>query len=252
MGLIVNGEEREGPAGVVVRNYRGDPGVVRFQNRARPRGTPVNALVLHETVTTSWESTVDVLRRRGLGVHLIVGPDGALYQHADLLADEMWHAMQFNTSSVGVEVVNPYEPRFLRSGDPWAEVIEAPWAAGDARAYVLPTRAQAEAVCQVVDWVTSALANPVAVPQLWPGLEGTHRMKMGRVSRDVTANPGVHAHMYFGHADGAWLVLYSWLRLEAGLGVQEAYDEARRLATGAHSSGVDLSPYFAANPYLEA
>jgi hypothetical protein len=48
--------------------------------------------------------------------------------------------------------------------------------------------------------------------------------------------PGVLAHQYFDHADGAWLALYAWLRIEAGLGAERAFEEAERRATGAHTS----------------
>jgi hypothetical protein len=40
--------------------------------------------------------------------------------------------------------------------------------------------------------------------------------------------PGIYAHTYFNHADGAWLVLYAWLRLEAGYPPTDAYAEAIR------------------------
>jgi hypothetical protein len=58
--------------------------------------------------------------------------------------------------------------------------------------------------------------------------------------------------MYWDHADGAWLVLYAWLRLEAKLDSATAYGEAMRRATDASSAGVDLSDYFTADPFLVA
>jgi hypothetical protein len=66
---------------------------------------------------------------------------------------------------------------------------------------------------------------------------------MGPVGAAKTVSPGIYAHHYFGHADGAWLVLYAWLRLEAGLSKEDARTEAVRLATGAHALGVDVSEY---------
>lgn len=61
---------------------------------------------------------------------------------------------------------------------------------------------------------------------------------MNRVSRARRASPGVWAHTssgiwahtYFGHSDGAWLVLYAWLRIEAHYSAKEAYDQAIELA----------------------
>jgi len=249
MSFIVNNQPITPPAGLVVKSYAED-GLYRFVNKKRPAPPSVNAVVVHETVTTSHAVTVEVLKARGLGVHLIVDSDGVVYQHADLFTDEMWHATLFNGLSVGIETVNPYDPKFLPKTDsPWTEVIDAPWAAGGK--YVVPTLAQSIAVTSTVNFLTSALANPVAIPQHWPGFSGTHRLALGRVPADVAENPGIHAHMYFGHADGAWLVLFAWLTMEAGLSYEDAYATAKKLATGAHSAGVDLDAYFQANPYLE-
>jgi hypothetical protein len=125
-------------------------------------------LVIHETVTRSVDSTIAVLKKRGLSVHLVMGPDGALTQHGDLATDVLWHASQHNGASFGVEVVNPYYPSYLKPGLPWSRVIKAPWAhKGE---YVLPTPAQAEAVATLVRWTTSAPAPGIAVPRAWPGL----------------------------------------------------------------------------------
>lgn len=248
MGVIIDGRDLEVP-GLRVRNFRTDLSVHRFVNASR---TPpiANAIVLHETVTTSWEVTVSVLKARGLGVHFIVDPTGVVFQHADCIRDLMWHGTLFNRTSVGIECVNPYEPKYLPAGgSPWGQIIDAPWAVGGK--YVVPTAAQSESVTGLVDFLSSAEANPVAVPQFWPGFQGTHRLAMGRIHADVTANPGIHAHMYFGHGDGAWLALYAWLRLEACLDPDPAYTKAIELARGAPSAGIDLESFFADNPYLE-
>lgn len=250
MGIIVNGQELPGPDGLVVRNFKTDASVFRFKNATRDEKR-VESVVLHETVTRSSKATVDVLKQRGLGVHFIVDPDGTVFQHADLLLDKMWHATTFNGSSVGIEVVNPYEPRFMPKGGPWTRTIVAPWAAGIGHPirYVLPTKEQAEATCRLTDWLSSAAADPLTIPQLWPGFQGSRLLPFGRVPGYSPA-PGIHAHMYFGNMDGAWLVLYCWLRLEPGLGPDEAYDTALELAEGVAVGFVNLERYFAANPYM--
>jgi hypothetical protein len=58
-------------------------------------------------------------------------------------------------------------------------------------------------------------------------------MQLGPVPAASKPVPGVLAHHYFGHADGAWLVLYAWMRLEAGLAPDVAFNEAVRRAEGA-------------------
>ncbi len=96
---------------------------------ARPWCWRVAEVVVHETVTTSVASTVDVLQHRGLSVHLILGPDGVFTQHGDLASEVLWHAGPVhNGPSFGVEVVNPDYPKLLKKGLPWSRTIKAPWA----------------------------------------------------------------------------------------------------------------------------
>lgn len=238
-GLIVGGVATSAPTGVPVRTFIDSDKIVRFP--AVRKRSQVTELVIHETVSRSVQSTVDTLIRRGLGVHLILGPNGELTQHADLATDVLSHASGHNSSSFGVEVVNPYDPELLRKGLPWDRVIEAPWAWKGK--YVLPTLAQAEAVAELVRWATSARAPSILIPRRWPGLKGGS-FQLGLVKEAKGPLPGILAHQYFGHSDGAWLVLYAWLRIEVGLAPAAAYDEAARRATGASSAASvqDLIP----------
>lgn len=229
--LIADGVAVSGPDGVPVRTYAVH-GLLRFAAQGKPRKR-VTELVIHETVSSSVESTVAVLQKRGLSVHLILGPDGVLYQHGDLVRDVLWHAAGHNTSSFGVEVVNPYDPQELRAGLPWTRVIDAPWSWKGK--YVLPTLAQAEAVAQLVKWSTRRPAPGIEVPRRWPGLQDG-QFKLAAIPEAKQPLPGVLAHQYFGHSDGSWLVLYAWLRLEAGLSPAAAYEEAARRATGSTGS----------------
>jgi hypothetical protein len=222
-----------------VRTFR-ERGVVRFA--PRPRTGRVTELVVHESVTRSAADTVAVLQKRKLSTHLIVDPYGRISQHGDLGTDLLFHAANHNDASVGVEVVNPYYPRLRKPGDPWSRFIQAPWA--DEGVYVLPTPAQAEALAQLVAFVTST--RSLNVPRRWIGLEG-RRYRLGPVPGAATPSEGVLAHHAFGHADGAWLVLYSVLRLEARLTPERAYAVAVSLATGAKTHA-DLSRFLPAAP----
>src|SRR5690606_40936286 len=67
-----------------------DLGVHRFPSKGK-RARAVE-LVIHETVTRSVASTIAVLKKRGLSVHLVMDADGALTQHGDLATDILWHA----------------------------------------------------------------------------------------------------------------------------------------------------------------
>jgi hypothetical protein len=204
-----------------------DPKVHRFAGLDRT-GKPVTELVVHETVTCSAKETVAALIQRGLGVHLVLDEEGRFTQHGDLANDIMAHASQHNRPSIGIEVVNPYYPSYLKPGTAWSAVIDAPWA--HKQKYVLPTPAQAEAVARFIEWATSR-ALGLAIPRTWIGLAGAN-LAMAEVETAAKPRPGIYAHHYFGHADGAWLVLYAWLRLEAGLSPDAAFAEAVRRATG--------------------
>lgn len=225
--LIVAGADVEAPAGMRVRNYR-DPKVTRFVGRDRT-GRTVDELILHETVTRGVDSTVKVLLKRKLGVQIIVGPDGDVTQHGDFANDRLAHAGGHNGPSVGIEVVNPYYPKYASAKLPWKRVIDAPWA--HQRRYVVPTPEQAEATAQLVQLLTSGNLDGLAIPRTWRGLSGT-RLSVNRIADGDKRAPGIYAHTYFHHADGAWLALYAWLRLEAGMPECIAYEEAIRRATG--------------------
>jgi hypothetical protein len=224
--FIVRGERIAAPPTLRVRNFVED-GVIRF-SAAKSRKVATE-LVIHETVGTSVGDTVATLKRRELGVHLVMGPDGELTQYGDLATDVLYHAKGHNGASFGVEVVNPYYPEQLRPGMPWTRVIDAPWAWKGR--YVLPTPAQAEAVAELVRWATTKPAPGIEVPRKWPGVHAG-KVRLGRVTEAEGPLPGVLAHQYFGHDDGAWLVLYAWLRLVVGLSQSDAYEEAARRATG--------------------
>jgi len=241
-GLVVGGVATCAPEGVAVRTFL-EAGVVRFASKGKR--TRATELVIHETVTRSVASTIAVLQKRGLSVHLVMGPDGELTQHGDLATEVLWHAGKVhNRPSFGVEVVNPYYPRNLKPGLPWSRVIDAPWA--HEGHYVLPTAAQAEAVCSLIRWTTSLSAPGIEVPRTWVGLN-KGAMRLGPVAAATKPVAGVLAHQYFGHADGAWLVLYAWMRLEAGLAPEVAFDEAVRRATGARRS-VDVRDLLPSTP----
>ncbi len=234
-GFVVGGQVLTVPRGLDVTNYR-DPDVHRFSGPDRS-DRAVTEVIVHESVTTSADATVRVLKRRKLGVHLIVAADGRVTQHGDLAADRLAHAGGHNGPSVGIEVTNPYYPRHLREGLPWSRVIDAPWAHGGR--YVVPTPEQAEATAKLVGWLTSPEAEGLTIPRTWIGLDGA-MLALGRVPGADQRRPGVYAHHNFHHADGAWLVLYAWLRLEAGLTPCAAYEEAVHRAEGARRR-VDLS-----------
>ena len=85
--FIVADEHLAPPDGMRLKTYAMD-GVHAFKARDRDPAA-VNELIIHESVTRSAASTVAVLKRRKLGVHLIVTADRTVYQHADLATERL-------------------------------------------------------------------------------------------------------------------------------------------------------------------
>lgn len=224
--LLFNGE-RIPIRGVDVT--QGGPFTSRVRTPSR-----IKQILVHESVTRSAAATESVLRRRKimvggrkranqLGVHIVIGAHGGIIQHNDLV-DRLIHAGGHNGQSIGVEIVNPYYPKNLRVGLAWSTVIRARWA--HKQRYVVPTRAQLESFVAVLRALFDA-----GFPQEWPGVSGG-RISMSR-HEGLRTVPGVQAHAYSAHADGAFPVLYAYLRIERGFDAGDAYAESIRLATNA-------------------
>jgi len=224
--IVLNRVHVPAPDAMRVRTFVKDPSLAFAGSKRRK---VVSEIVVHETVTRDVKSTLRVLRMRKLGVHFIVAPDGELLQLADPVRTRLEHAAPHNVSSIGIEIVNPVEPRFLRPRLPWTRTLKASWAAGGH--YVLPTPEQAEACAVLIDLLTRERIQGIAAPRFFRG-EKNSRLAMGRVAGAKRPQPGIWAHSYFHHQDGAWPVLYAWLRLEGGLAPEVAYERAAELASG--------------------
>lgn len=198
----------------------------------------ITEVIVHESVTGSVDSTIAVLKRRNYGVHFLIGPTGEIVQSADLL-DRLIHAGGHNGPSIGVEIVNRYYPEGGKARLPWNKVIKAPWAddgADQVRDYVLPTVLQMEGLVELLQWLSTD--SGLSIPMTWPGVfptgGGGRKIRMGQLPDGGQKRiPGIWAHQYSAHADGAFPVLVAWLALELGRPVSWAYTEAEKLATGA-------------------
>ena len=193
--------------------------------------------VLHETAGSS--NPVPSMRSAKSSVQLIVHPDGLIRQHADLLS-LCWHVRAPSDHSIGVEVINPCHPSLMpRASSPWRHVIDAPWAwapKGQRGQYVVPTIEQAEACTGLVAWLCSDVHERIAIPWAWAGRDGD-RFLLSPVANHSPG--GIYAHQHIGgHADGAWLALYTWMRLVVCMAPAEAYAEAMRRCTGVRAAYV--------------
>jgi len=198
---------------------------------AYPRGkTPIDEIVIHESVTGSRVATLGVLQRRGLGVHYVVDRDGSITQHVPL-AMACAHAEGFgqrslhNERSVAIEVVNRYYGAGASQGD---HVIDAVWA--HRGRYIVPTGVQLEAVWQLVMGTASELELDVTFPGVQRMLKvGPKRFVWGRIKTHEV--PGVVAHARWAHADGLFVEHYLLLRSlghEPGPALQHTIDAASR------------------------
>lgn len=171
------------------------------------KGTVIDEIVLHESVTGSRKATLGVLKARGLSVHCIVDRDGSVTWHAD--PDEQCaHAgSRHNRRSIGVEVVNRY---YGAQAGPGEETIPAVWAHHGV--YIVPTIAQMEATWQVVLELHERYAT---IPLVFPGV-GVDGFRWGRYSwlqrMPLQLPSGIVAHHRWYHADGLFPEHYCWAR----------------------------------------
>lgn len=223
--LIVDGTEVAIPtgmidAGITCSNWQAD-GDKHFDFRRRT--APMRHFVLHESVTTSVAATIRVLeakrRRNGYdyGVHFTLAADGHIHQHNDPVQHRLVHANQLNDSSAGIEITNPYNPKF--GGAPWTTVIPGPWwcwkPRNAAKVYTLPTPAQLRAVAPLCRLLAEACPDlPLDFPTR--ALDRRHS-RIDRWSDGAKPAPGIVAHRDFAsHADGRYPLEYVIARHSEG------------------------------------
>lgn len=205
------------PVGIICTNFF-DHHEMRFRHRQRKH--TLQHLVIHETAGTSAKGCKRTLQRKGLGVQLIIARNGRLSCHGDLLLDVMSHAGRLNKTSIGIEVVNPYAPKFCRPEYGPYSYKKAEWWTWcpnkKDRRYVLPTVDQLSTLRKLVPWLCAKLEIPYMFPtrhlnKKQPRIPGAWR---GSIPR-----PGIIAHRDFGinRADGRFLLEY--LMQNAGLEV---------------------------------
>ncbi len=210
--IVVGGESVLAPEdllnlGISVRNFQ-DDGLLRFQSKGRK--LKLRHLVIHESAGgVDGYRTVARLDKKGLGVHLVVHPNGDVSCHADLLDDRLVHCGQINRSSIGLEVINPYAPS--RAKPPFGAEIPADWwtwvPKGGRRAYLTPTNEQMRTIMLLVPWVCDLCPD---LPLKFPTrhlCRQQRRIGAWNAPKPAKPDPGVVAHRDFaGHADGRWIL----------------------------------------------
>jgi hypothetical protein len=212
--FVIDGKLVEAPEDLVVTNFIQD-GEPHFKNRKRKR--KLKHFVLHETCGRTASGCKRTLKRKGYGVQLILARDGTVSCHGDLVRDQMIHANQLNKTSIGIEIVNPYAPKFAKGMA--VEIIKAEWwtwCPNKDRRYVLPTREQLKALEILVPWLCKKLGIPLEFPTSHLGpkkrkIKGWRKPPKGMKTGIWRAKPkpGVVAHRDFAsHADGVYPLHY--------------------------------------------
>ena len=191
----------------------------------------VTTFVLHETVSNTATKTIATLKnKRNIGIHYILSETGELFQTANWNR-KLYHASTsyLNSTSIGVEVVSPYYGK-ARNGPEgeyvkktWPKFIKnAPWA--HEGSYILPTPKQMEAVWKLTQKLTSPKSG-LSIPLKFVGFERDNGRLVitGNQNYLKAEGPGIYAHSYKDHADGASLSLYCFCRA-GGLDPQTAYN----------------------------
>ena len=70
--------------------------------------------VIHYDACVSSKVCFEVLKQRGLSVHFLIDGDGTIYQLTDC-SNICWHAKGVNSTSIGVEISNPYYIKYNTS-----------------------------------------------------------------------------------------------------------------------------------------
>ncbi len=200
----------------------------------RPRGVKTDQILVHESTTSSRESTVRVLRRRnkpkGLGVHFMIDDEGGITRHVPISKATV-HAIGHNSRSIAIEVIHNYYGSRAKPGD---RVIDAVWAdrgKDGKKHYIVPPLPQMESLWRLVCWLCQDPRDdlPLTFPQAQTIKSGPC-FKWGRSKNHKL--PGVLSHSASGHSDGAFPVHFCLLR-RLGLSSQDAYDGTIKAAKAA-------------------
>jgi len=234
MAIIFKGERIE-IEGVESTNHIDDnEPEFRSYDRNPHLTKPVKWIVLHETNGNTAAQCKQTLARRKLGVQLIIDYDGHVSCHGDLYRVQ-WHGNQLNLESVGIEIVNPYNPVFVSPhlrdifcntipAEFWTwiprnedkavkQLLKAKKMKSVPRAYITPTDEQITALERTIP----VLCEVLEVPLEFPTINLSRRNP--RIKRwKQKAKPdgyGIVAHRdYASHADGRYPLEHMYARTE--------------------------------------
>jgi hypothetical protein len=187
------------------------PGIVGGQQyQSRERKQLPSQLVIHNSVTSTYESCVRVLLNNGLGTHFTVDFYGNIYQHNDPITRIVYHGKPINNDSIGIEAITPFYGKNLKDFHLEAgfTVVEPYWwQSGDTTkksGWAKPPEAQVKAMNRLLAFLTAKIPSlPASFPSkdFQPSPSSAKRFQ-GAVP------PGIVSHRdYVAKADGRYYLL---------------------------------------------
>lgn len=185
----------------------------------KPRASAPDAIVVHESVTQTMKACVATLKAKGYGVHYTIDVDGTVHKTGDP-SHVLAHAGAWNARSIGVEIINGYYPSLANKNQ---ATIRAKWA--HKGFYAIPYQKQLEALANLLAVHIDTQGISTWLGEIDLGIRNGKQQgtgcRLGRVP-GIQPSPGVAAHHYFAHADGAFPVAYAHARIVRGLSSIEA------------------------------
>lgn len=150
----------------------------RFE-KTKPRGKIANMVVIHDTISHTAERAFNDLKnsrdengkKRPLSTNYIIDYDGTIYECNDVLRYHTVHAGALNEESVGIDMVNILDPKYLgRKGrnlyDAEGRVRKADWSASLAKPghAIDYTQDQKNSLVRLCDFLSDWLRIPRIVP----------------------------------------------------------------------------------------
>jgi hypothetical protein len=192
---------------------------IGFFGKLRKRGIgSVDSLVIHESDAPTAGITERALLDRKLSIHYIIDEDGDVTQYAEH-TEICQHAAPCNSKSIGIELAKRVNTT------PFSTHVVAPWLPWR-RCVSMPEEAQMESLASLVDliihgtWIDGTKFEGVGFGGLYVR-DGAAYLP---AHRDPEYEPGILAHCYWHHDDGALPVIALWLMQMESMSLSDSYD----------------------------
>jgi hypothetical protein len=198
-----------------------------FNSSKRRRN--IDLIIVHDSCTSSTKGMVRTLRKKRLGTHFSVDPNGKTTQYVSI-DRRTAHASPWNDRSIGLDMIVPCRFNGKKYGSGkwgvapklpkglWSKRCYSPFPFGWKSQLVIPTSSALERAYQTVKAIIKAKPT---IPWKFAALRGD-KMYFGNVPANAT---GIVAHGQISNnrSDGRVTVYYMWLRKTKGMSQSAAY-----------------------------